>query len=176
MTGHLGVGISANRYPYVWDNPLNRYDLNGRDLEGIIKGAAEGVVEGANDVVESVNREIETNLGHDQDAANAAAGLTSEIIERRVREGRGQAQTAANVASEFWKEYGRSAAGWLGGRGNELGRAFTCIAERVVQQPGPVGCQEKAEQWKPEPEAPEVPPTTPPPGVPGRDPVPIPAP
>ncbi|HEU4705601.1 MAG TPA: RHS repeat-associated core domain-containing protein, partial [Solirubrobacterales bacterium] len=30
--GHLGIGASADRYLYVWDNPLNRYDLNGRDV------------------------------------------------------------------------------------------------------------------------------------------------
>jgi len=32
VLGHLGVGVSVNHYPYVWDNPLNRFDLNGRDL------------------------------------------------------------------------------------------------------------------------------------------------
>jgi RHS repeat-associated protein len=32
VLGHLGIGVSANRYPYAWDNPLNRYDLNGRDV------------------------------------------------------------------------------------------------------------------------------------------------
>jgi RHS repeat-associated protein len=34
VMGHLGVGASVDRYPYVWDNPLSRYDLNGRDLCG----------------------------------------------------------------------------------------------------------------------------------------------
>jgi len=28
--GRLGNGTSINRYPYVWDNPLNLYDLDGR--------------------------------------------------------------------------------------------------------------------------------------------------
>ncbi|HSS94685.1 MAG TPA: right-handed parallel beta-helix repeat-containing protein [Candidatus Dormibacteraeota bacterium] len=32
VLGHLGNGLSADRYLYVWDNPLNRYDLNGRDV------------------------------------------------------------------------------------------------------------------------------------------------
>jgi RHS repeat-associated protein len=32
VLGHLGFGVSSNRYPYVWDNPTNRYDLNGRDV------------------------------------------------------------------------------------------------------------------------------------------------
>lgn len=30
VLGAEGSGQSADRYPYVWDNPLNRYDLNGR--------------------------------------------------------------------------------------------------------------------------------------------------
>jgi RHS repeat-associated protein len=30
--GHFGVGASVDRYLYVWDNPLNRYDLRGRDV------------------------------------------------------------------------------------------------------------------------------------------------
>jgi RHS repeat-associated protein len=32
MLGHLGISVSENRYPYVWDDPLNRYDLNGREV------------------------------------------------------------------------------------------------------------------------------------------------
>jgi RHS repeat-associated protein len=57
---------------------------------------------------------------------------------------------------------------WMGDRGDEVGRTLICIAERAVQRPGPVGCQEEAEQWKPDPESPEVPPNLPP-GLPGKD-------
>jgi RHS repeat-associated protein len=32
ILGHLGIGISVNRYPYAWNNPVNRFDLNGRDV------------------------------------------------------------------------------------------------------------------------------------------------
>jgi RHS repeat-associated protein len=31
VLGHLGIGVSANRYPYAWNDPLNRFDLNGQD-------------------------------------------------------------------------------------------------------------------------------------------------
>ena len=47
VLGHVGIGVSANRYPYVWDNPLSRYDLNGESVCGtageapIIGGALE---------------------------------------------------------------------------------------------------------------------------------------
>ena len=69
---------------------------------------------------------------------------------------------------------GRGGGEWIGDRGTEVGRTFTCLAETAVQQPGPVGCQEEAEQLGPEdPDAPE-PPSFPPPGAPGKGPVPIP--
>lgn len=32
VLGHFGIGVSANRYPYTWDNPVNHHDLDGRDL------------------------------------------------------------------------------------------------------------------------------------------------
>lgn len=32
VLGHNGIGLSFDRHLYVWDNPLNRYDLNGRDV------------------------------------------------------------------------------------------------------------------------------------------------
>jgi RHS repeat-associated protein len=31
VLGHLGIGVSLNRYPYAWDDPQNRFDLDGRD-------------------------------------------------------------------------------------------------------------------------------------------------
>ena len=32
LLGQPGVGATLDRYPYAWDNPLNRYDLSGRDV------------------------------------------------------------------------------------------------------------------------------------------------
>lgn len=32
VLGHFGIGVSSNRYPYAWNNPVNRSDLNGRDV------------------------------------------------------------------------------------------------------------------------------------------------
>jgi RHS repeat-associated protein len=40
VAGHLGVGVSVDRYLYVWDNPLSRFDLNGRDI--CVLGACAG--------------------------------------------------------------------------------------------------------------------------------------
>jgi RHS repeat-associated protein len=36
VAGHLGVGASIDRYPYVWNNPLNLYDLDGRSVCGTV--------------------------------------------------------------------------------------------------------------------------------------------
>lgn len=36
VLGAKGFGQSANRYAYVWNNPLNRYDLTGLFLDGLI--------------------------------------------------------------------------------------------------------------------------------------------
>jgi RHS repeat-associated protein len=59
VAGHLGIGTSFDRYPYVWDNPLNFYDLNGREVcvptpfgEACSGGAAEDVGNVAKDIFE----------------------------------------------------------------------------------------------------------------------------
>lgn len=132
VLGHLGIGVSSNRYPYAWDNPVNRRDLSGRDVHTNLPGSPICVL-------------------------NCSPSEPHEISER---------------ARDFAKS---PAAEWFGARGDELVRTFECIAERVAQQPGPVGCQEAAEHFKPEPEAPEEEPRFPPPGAPGKDPVPAPA-
>lgn len=127
VLGHLGIGISSNRYPYAWDNPVNRYDLNGRDVLPLTPLCFIGCTPSAD-----------------------------EISDR---------------ARDFAKS---DAAEWYGDRGDEVIRTLECIAERVIQETGPVGCQEAAEQWKPDPDAPDEPPKIPPPGVPGKTPAPVP--
>jgi len=63
VLGHLGIGVSANRYPYTWDNPLNRSDLNGRDVcvFGACAGdAAESVASGAEEVAGGSKEMVES--------------------------------------------------------------------------------------------------------------------
>jgi len=131
VLGHLGVGVSVNRYPYAWDNPVNRYDLEGRDVLPSLPGTPVCLL-------------------------GCSPSEPHEVAER---------------AQDFAKS---DLGEWFGARGDEIVRSFECIAERVVQQPGPVGCQEAAEQWKPDPDAPDEEPRFPPPGVPGRGPIAIP--
>jgi hypothetical protein len=154
VLGHLGVGTSFNRYAYAWDNPLNLYDLDGLDVCVPTPFGDACAEDAAKDV------------GNAAGNAAGAAGSAAESAWNWTQPGR---RWVTERAQDFVKG---NAGKWIDARAEELERTFACIAERVVQQPGPVGCQEEAEQWKPEPEAPEVPPSLPPPGVPGKDPIP----
>jgi len=43
VLGHYGVGDSVDRYLYGWDDPVNRYDLSGRDMCLLDACAGEGL-------------------------------------------------------------------------------------------------------------------------------------
>jgi len=101
--GRMGVGASADRYLYVWDNPLNYYDLNGRetcvstplgsvcpvkDIEELAGGA-----EMARHGIEKVGTGVSSVAEH---AWNLTAPGRSLI---------------ANQAQDFWKEYGSTIGG-----------------------------------------------------------------
>jgi RHS repeat-associated protein len=98
VLGHLGIGVTANRYPYVWDNPLNRSDLNGRDVcvHTVFGDAcAEDAVETAGEVAEA--------------AGNAAKGRWNEEVE--AAEADWHTVTSApgwisDRGQDFWKHYG----------------------------------------------------------------------
>ena len=116
-------------------------------------------------------------------AATSGDGTRADLVDRQLAEHplNEVVESAAGTAAEWTapvrhavateaQDVAKSAVGrWFGARGVEVERTFECIAERVVQQPGKVGCQEQAEVWKPEPENPEPPVGGPPPGVPGQD-------
>src|SRR5262249_54437799 len=56
VLGHLGIGMSTDRYLYVRDNPLNRHDLDGRDVcvfDACAGEAAEDVGSAARGAAES---------------------------------------------------------------------------------------------------------------------------
>jgi RHS repeat-associated protein len=109
VLGNAGKAITLNHYPYAWDNVPNRYDLNGRsvldDAGGFLEGAGGTVVEGAEDVAESVEQEVERNWGQNEEAASAVGGFATGIVERRLREGGEQIRVAGDAASDFWKQY-----------------------------------------------------------------------
>jgi RHS repeat-associated protein len=65
ILGHLGLGITLNRYAYAWDNPVNLYDLDGRDV--CVLGAC------AEDIAEDVGSAL-------RNAGSAAWGATGGNI------------------------------------------------------------------------------------------------
>ena len=66
VLGQVGLGATSDRYPYVWDNPLGLYDLDGRfPSPGDIAGA---VGDAANDTW-NVGKELVTHPG--ESATNA---------------------------------------------------------------------------------------------------------
>jgi RHS repeat-associated protein len=85
VLGHIGEGASLNHYPYAWDNPLNRYDLNGRDVcvptpfgDACAEDAAEDVAEGAEDIAGTGEEAVSTGWDTGGEVAGAAgSGINS---------------------------------------------------------------------------------------------------
>lgn len=99
MLGHLGIDVSFNRYPYAWDNPINRYDLNGRDV--CVFGACVGP-----DNVAEIGEDIEGGLGMANEGANAvdsAVGSAADDGWDWTGPGRGW---TSDRAQDFWKRHG----------------------------------------------------------------------
>ncbi len=99
VLGHLGIGVSFNRYPYTWNNPLNRYDLNGRDV------CVFDARVGPDDVAE-IGEDIEGGLGMANEGANAvdsAVGSAADDGWDWTAPGR---QWTSDRAQDFWKRHG----------------------------------------------------------------------
>lgn len=100
VLGHIGIGASLNHYAYVWGNPLNRYDLNGRDLceKSIFEffGAGEvclgevvgDIAEAPSKAFRGLEHEVQVQSRNNQEAERAIEAST------------------ANAAEDFWKKYG----------------------------------------------------------------------
>lgn len=148
VAGHMGNGLSADRYPYALDNPLNLYDLNGRDTCGTLGHAP--VVGG---FLESA----------------CHAGTCHPLCESAPPE---NAKSLVEEAPGFWNKTVKPAgsAVW-----HQIERTFLCIGElgfHVKTEGGPCPPEEKKEL----PEGPEenpLPPSGPPP-VPVPSPAPAP--
>jgi RHS repeat-associated protein len=97
VLGHLGIGMSVDRYLYVWDNPLNRYDLNGRDV-CLFDTCASEVAE---DVVAST-KEIEQGIG----IAKEGLDEVGSGIDRGWDSTAPSRSWVADRAQDFWKQNG----------------------------------------------------------------------
>jgi RHS repeat-associated protein len=119
VLGHIGIGVSSNRYPYTWDNPLNRYDLSGRDVcvPTPFGDACAG------DAAEDARHAAETALNAAQDVNDARGAVEQEAKEY-----------LAQRASDFWKKTVKPAASsaWkeIYGRAECLARAVRDILKK----------------------------------------------
>ena len=101
VLGHLGIGISVNRYPYVWDNPSNRYDLNGRDI-CVFKACAGDVAESA----EELPGELEEGWEQVERGAGQVGSSVGSAAERGWEWTAPGRRWIADRAQDFWKKYG----------------------------------------------------------------------
>ena len=108
--GHFGVGASVDRYLYVWDNPLNRYDLLGRDV-CVPTPLGEAC---AGDAAEDVGDAAESTWNAGRSGAESAWNFTAP--------GR---QWISDRAHDFWKEYGSGIWQEISGRAECLARAVS---------------------------------------------------
>jgi RHS repeat-associated protein len=74
--GHVGHGTSFDRHVYVWDNPLNRYDLEGRDV-CVFSACAEDAVEG----VAEVGGELREGWGIAEEGLSVVGSATDSAAE-----------------------------------------------------------------------------------------------
>lgn len=96
--GRMGIGASEGRYLYVWDNPLNYFDLNGRETcVATPLGSVCPVKE-----VEEVAGGAET-AWHGIEEAGNGIGSSAEHAWNWTSPAR---HSIANRAQDFWKKYG----------------------------------------------------------------------
>ncbi|HET7510325.1 MAG TPA: RHS repeat-associated core domain-containing protein, partial [Solirubrobacterales bacterium] len=102
VLGHTGNALSFDRHLYVWDNPLNRYDLNGRDV--CVLGACAG--EAANAVAE-LPEELEGGVHYAEEGINGMASATASAAKDGWNAtAPGRAWIAAR-GRDFWKGNGK---------------------------------------------------------------------
>lgn len=100
VLGHLGKGTSADRYLYAWDNPLNRYDLNGRDV--CAPDFLGGGCVGADDVVEA-GESLEEGLDLTRKGLESAGSSAGSAANDSWDWG---SNWVADRAQDYWKQHG----------------------------------------------------------------------
>jgi hypothetical protein len=117
--GHFGTGASVDRYLYVLDNPVNRYDLQGRDvcIGVFVEVCAEDVGNAANTAKEAA--ESAWNLHKEgEEAINSGEKKLWNLTEPARH-------SIANRAHDFWKNTGSHIWREISGRAECLARAVS---------------------------------------------------
>lgn len=100
VLGHLGNGLSADHYLYAWDNPLNRYDLNGRDV--CVPDFLGGRCVGGDDVIEA-GQDLEEGLNTAREGIESAGSAAGSAAEDSWEWG---SNFVSDRAQGYWKEHG----------------------------------------------------------------------
>ena len=99
VLGHVGMGMTIDRYLYALDGPLNRYDLNGRDV------CLFGGCMGADDVA-GIGEDLEGGVGIAEEGVSAvgsAAGSAADDVFDWTAPGR---DWIGDRSRDFWKQHG----------------------------------------------------------------------
>ncbi len=113
VPGHLGVGASADRYLYVWDNPVNRYDLNGRDVCVPTPFGSACAEEGAEDVGGAASRVWNLTQPVRHFAANRAQDFVKTVEKAVSNFEEGESQLGETTRNSergrggMWNAHGR---------------------------------------------------------------------
>jgi RHS repeat-associated protein len=99
VLGHVGVGMTTDRYLYALSNPLNRYDLNGRDV--CVFGGCVGP-----DDVAAIGEDIEGGLGIAEEGVNAVGSATGSAADDAWDWTAPGREWTSDRAQDFWKAHG----------------------------------------------------------------------
>jgi RHS repeat-associated protein len=105
VLGHVGRGITMNRYPYAWDDPVNLYDLDGRDVclpTPLGDACAEDVGEELQETTQELEEGLET-AKEGLETAGASTGSAADAVWDSTAPGR---SWVSDRATTFWKNYG----------------------------------------------------------------------
>lgn len=157
VLGHFGIGTSIDRYAYVWDNPLNLYDLDGRTASGL---GATGLLGDAWDA--TGGKAWDATAG-----ARTAAGLAGDGNGGWLNESPG---FASDRARDFVKLIMKNVP-----FAEELNNAVECLGEAIARPTEDLDCLPDTPDDPLEPEDPPDPPDSFPPPPPSP-PTPLPGP
>jgi RHS repeat-associated protein len=99
VLGHVGIGMTIDRYLYALSNPLNRYDLNGRDV--CLFGGCVGP-----DDVAAIGENIEGGLGIAEEGANAVGSAAGSAVDDAWDWTAPDRDWVGDRSRDFWKQNG----------------------------------------------------------------------
>jgi RHS repeat-associated protein len=104
VLGRIGTGMTVDRYLYALNNPLNRYDLNGRDV-CLFGGCID-----PDDVV-SIAEDLEGGVATTEEGGSAVGSATGDAADDGWDWTAPGRNWTAERARDFWKAHGNTLTG-----------------------------------------------------------------